>query len=89
MKIIGPVDERTLPGVPEAKEKMCIRCGHCEASCPSQAITLNFLPDEKVPLAVRCRIPFTGRSQHVPQEAAVSAPFHPGTCRPGNHHKDN
>ena len=29
---------------------MCIRCGHCEVSCPSQAITLNFLPDEKVPL---------------------------------------
>ena len=48
MKIIGPVDEHTLPGVPGAKEQMCIRCGHCEVSCPSQAITLNFLPDEKV-----------------------------------------
>jgi nitroreductase/NAD-dependent dihydropyrimidine dehydrogenase PreA subunit len=51
MKIIGPVDENTLPFVPEAKAMMCIRCGHCEVSCPSQAITLNFLPDEKVPLA--------------------------------------
>ena len=50
MKIIGPVDENTLPVVPEAKAMMCIRCGHCEVSCPSQAITLNFLPDEKVPI---------------------------------------
>ena len=50
MKIIGPVDESTLPCVPESKAMMCIRCGHCEVSCPSQAITLNFLPDEKVPL---------------------------------------
>jgi nitroreductase len=50
MKIIGPVDEHTLPGVPGAKEQMCIRCGHCEVSCPSQAISLNFLADEKVPL---------------------------------------
>jgi nitroreductase len=50
MKIIGPVDESTLPVVPEAKAMMCIRCGHCEVSCPSQAITLNFLPDEKVPI---------------------------------------
>jgi nitroreductase/NAD-dependent dihydropyrimidine dehydrogenase PreA subunit len=51
MKIIGPVDEKTLPCVPEAKAGMCIRCGHCEVSCPSQAITLNFLPEEKVHLA--------------------------------------
>ena len=50
MKIIGPVDESTLPVVPETKAMMCIRCGHCEVSCPSQAITLNFLPDEKVPI---------------------------------------
>ena len=51
MKIIGPVDETSLPCVPEAKAGMCIRCGHCEVSCPSQAITLNFLPEEKVLLA--------------------------------------
>jgi len=50
MKIIGPVDENTLPFVPETKAGMCIRCGHCEVSCPSQAITLNFLPEEKVPI---------------------------------------
>ena len=29
---------------------MCIRCGHCEVSCPSQALLLNYLPDEKVSL---------------------------------------
>jgi nitroreductase/NAD-dependent dihydropyrimidine dehydrogenase PreA subunit len=51
MKIIGPVDETTLPCVPETKAMMCIRCGHCEVSCPSQAISLNFLPEEKVQLA--------------------------------------
>jgi nitroreductase len=51
MKIIGHVDENTLPLVPEAKAMMCIRCGHCEVSCPSQAVTLNFLQDEKVALA--------------------------------------
>jgi nitroreductase/NAD-dependent dihydropyrimidine dehydrogenase PreA subunit len=50
MKIIDPADESTLPCVPEAKALMCIRCGHCEVSCPSLAITLNFLPDEKMPI---------------------------------------
>ena len=30
---------------------MCIRCGHCEVSCPSQALLLNDRPDEKVPLS--------------------------------------
>jgi nitroreductase len=48
MKIIGPVDENTLPLIPEAKAMMCIRCGHCEVSCPSGALTPDFLPDEKV-----------------------------------------
>ena len=51
MKIIDPAYESTLPRVPEAKATMCIRCGHCEVSCPSQAVTLNFLADEKVSLA--------------------------------------
>ncbi len=27
---------------------MCIRCGHCEVSCPSGALLLNYLPDEKI-----------------------------------------
>ena len=48
MKIIGHVDENTLPLVADTKAPMCIRCGHCEVSCPPQAVTLDFLPDEKV-----------------------------------------
>ena len=53
MSIIDPADENTLPKVPDAKAGMCIRCGHCEVSCPSQALLLNYLPDEggKVPAA--------------------------------------
>ena len=27
---------------------LCIRCGHCEVSCPSQALFLDFLPGERV-----------------------------------------
>lgn len=48
--IIEPADEDTLPMVMDAKAGMCIQCGHCEATCPSQALLLNFRPEEKVPL---------------------------------------
>jgi len=51
MSIIDPADETTLPKVPEEKAAMCIRCGHCEAYCPSQALLLNVRPDEKVSLS--------------------------------------
>lgn len=27
---------------------MCIQCGHCEVSCPTQALLLNVRPEEKV-----------------------------------------
>jgi nitroreductase len=50
MAIIDPADENTLPQVVDAKAGMCIQCGHCEVSCPSQALLLNIRPDEKVPL---------------------------------------
>jgi nitroreductase/NAD-dependent dihydropyrimidine dehydrogenase PreA subunit len=50
MGLIDPADENTLPKVPEAKATMCIRCGHCEVYCPSQALLLNERPDERVPL---------------------------------------
>jgi len=50
MGLIDPADENTLPKVPEAKAGMCIRCGHCEVYCPSQALLLNEQPDERVPL---------------------------------------
>ncbi|MFA4877191.1 MAG: nitroreductase family protein [Methanoregula sp.] len=48
MGLIDPADENTLPRIPDAKKKMCIRCGHCEVFCPSQALLLNDRPDEKV-----------------------------------------
>jgi nitroreductase/NAD-dependent dihydropyrimidine dehydrogenase PreA subunit len=48
MTIIDAADDNTLPRVTEKKSGMCIQCGHCEVSCPSQALLLNFLPEEKV-----------------------------------------
>jgi nitroreductase len=50
MGIVEPADETTLPVVTDAKAGLCIRCGHCEVSCPSLALLLNYLPDEKVAL---------------------------------------
>ena len=47
MSIVDPADENTLPKVQDVKAGLCIRCGHCEVSCPSQALLLNYLPDEK------------------------------------------
>jgi nitroreductase/NAD-dependent dihydropyrimidine dehydrogenase PreA subunit len=52
MAIVSPADENTLPAVKDAAAGRCIQCGHCEISCPSQAILLNVRPDEKVPLPV-------------------------------------
>ncbi len=50
MSIVDPADENTLPRVQDTKAGMCIQCGHCEISCPSQALLLNVRPDEKVQL---------------------------------------
>ena len=50
MSIVDPADENTLPMVQDANAGLCIRCGHCEVSCPSQALLLNYLPDEKATL---------------------------------------
>jgi len=43
-------DETSLPQVQEENVSRCFYCGHCEAFCPSQALILNLLPDDKVPL---------------------------------------
>ena len=51
MSIVDKADENTLPKVQDEKASTCIRCGHCEVYCPSQALTLNFLPDEKVEIS--------------------------------------
>jgi nitroreductase len=50
MGIVTPANENTLPVVNDAVAGMCIQCGHCEVSCPSEALLLNVRPDEKVPL---------------------------------------
>jgi nitroreductase/NAD-dependent dihydropyrimidine dehydrogenase PreA subunit len=50
MAIVIPASETTLPVVSDAVTGMCIQCGHCEVSCPSEALLLNVHPDEKVPL---------------------------------------
>jgi len=50
MSIVDPADENTLPRVREENAPACIGCGHCEVSCPSQALLLNVSPDEKEPL---------------------------------------
>ena len=50
VSIVDPADENSLPKVQDTNAGMCIRCGHCEVSCPSQALLLNYLPDEKVAL---------------------------------------
>jgi nitroreductase/NAD-dependent dihydropyrimidine dehydrogenase PreA subunit len=48
--IIDAVDENHFPQVQETNAPRCMNCGHCEAFCPSQALILDFSPDEKVPL---------------------------------------
>jgi len=50
MAIVTPADENTLPAINDTAAGMCIQCGHCEVSCPSQALLLNVRPDEKIPL---------------------------------------
>lgn len=48
--IIGLADESNLPQAQDEYVSRCFYCGHCEAFCPSQALTLNLLPDEKITL---------------------------------------
>ncbi len=45
------IDKQTVngyPRVPEEKSGYCFKCGHCEAFCPQKALTLDFLPEEKI-----------------------------------------
>jgi nitroreductase/NAD-dependent dihydropyrimidine dehydrogenase PreA subunit len=51
MAIVSLADENTPPLVKEEAAGRCIQCGHCEVSCPSQALLLNIRPDEKVLLS--------------------------------------
>jgi nitroreductase/NAD-dependent dihydropyrimidine dehydrogenase PreA subunit len=46
--LIDQVDETHFPQVQDINAPHCMYCGHCEVFCPSQALILNFRPDEKV-----------------------------------------
>ena len=50
MSIVSPASPNALPAVADDVAHRCIRCGHCEAFCPTQALLLNFHPEEKTPL---------------------------------------
>ena len=49
MAIVTPANDNTLPIVKDDVAGMCIQCGHCEVSCPSQALLLNVRQDESAP----------------------------------------
>ncbi len=46
--IVDPADENALPRIDEMKAGFCLKCGHCEAACPSQALVLNYRPEERI-----------------------------------------
>lgn len=48
MGIIKPATDISNPRIQEANEDKCMRCGHCEAFCPQQALILDFLKEEKI-----------------------------------------
>jgi len=57
LKIINEATEWAYPTIPEEKAEYCMKCGHCESFCPQQALTLDFLLEEKVNAAsLDCKI---------------------------------
>lgn len=52
MGIIDKATDSVSPAIPEEKAAYCIKCGHCESFCPQEALTLDFLPDEKIKTSV-------------------------------------
>jgi len=56
-RIIKMVENRPTPV--EDAEQICIRCGHCVAVCPKQALHLNFLtPEHCLPLTEEWKLDF-------------------------------
>ncbi len=48
MGIIKPASDTEYPLIPGDREGMCMRCGHCEAFCPHQALVLDYRTEEKI-----------------------------------------
>ncbi len=46
--IIMKATDNSYPEVPQAIESNCMKCGHCEAFCPQQALILNLKTEEKI-----------------------------------------
>lgn len=47
MGILEKDSETGYPILPKEKEPYCFLCGHCEAFCPSKAIVVDYLTEEK------------------------------------------
>lgn len=48
MQIIDKSTGEGYPSLSEEKAVYCIKCGHCESFCAQKALTLDFLPEEKI-----------------------------------------
>ena len=52
--VMGIIDKATnsgFPSIPVEKVDYCIKCGHCESFCAHNALTLDFLPEEKITIS--------------------------------------
>jgi len=52
--ILGILEPAAAGAVPHTRPEMdayCLKCGHCEALCPKQALVLDFLRDQKLAAA--------------------------------------
>ncbi len=47
--IIERTTDATFPHISEGMEDLCLKCGHCEATCPRGALVLDFLREQKLP----------------------------------------
>ncbi len=47
-KIIEPANEQSFPEINKENVENCIKCGHCEAFCPSEALLLNYNIKDKI-----------------------------------------
>jgi nitroreductase/Pyruvate/2-oxoacid:ferredoxin oxidoreductase delta subunit len=48
MGIIKPATEISLPRMAKLSRQYCMKCGHCEAFCPTRALVLDFYKEEKI-----------------------------------------